>query len=479
MGHPILNFESEIQEVNMATQVIMPQLGESVVEGKVSRWLKQVGDEVKQYEPILEVETDKVTTEVTAAASGVLLAILVEEGLTVQAGTPLAYIGEAGEKVEGAAPTQVSGKAIAQPQLVPNAALKIASGPAARISPVVAKIAAEHNIDVSQVPGTGADGRVTKKDILAYVERGSRPVGEGTGVREDLPPWERPGSGDLFKPTDETISPRPVGEGAGVRAIPPRPLGEGVGVRAAPPSMFTLPGDEFVPHTTMRRSIAEHMVRSKHTSPHVTTVFELDLSRVIAHRQANKDTFERDGARLTFTAYFVAAAVIALKAHPLVNSTFTEEGVIVHRQINIGMAVSLPAPDGRTGDAEGLLVPVLKNADQISLLGIARGINDLADRARSKKLLPNEVAGSTFTLTNHGTAGSLFATPIINQPNTGILGTGVLQKRAVVVTQDGMDMIAIKPMMYMGLTFDHRVLDGASADAFMAQLKQVLESWMV
>lgn len=352
----------------MATQVIMPQLGESVVEGKVSRWLKKIGDEVEQYEPILEVETDKVTTEVTAAASGVLLAILVQEGLTVTAGTPLAYIGQPGE-----------------------------------------------------TPETGAQ-------VMAQAAPPPKPLAAPTPARPAF----------ILPPT-----------------IPaPRPM---------------LPGDELLPHTAMRRSIAEHMARSKHASPHATTVFEVDMSRVLAHREVNQAAFERDGARLTLTAYFVAAAAAALQAYPMVNSTFTDSGLLIHKQINIGIAVSL--------GAEGLIVPVLRNAEQLSLRDIARGVGDLAQRARGKKLLPDDVTGSTFAITNHGSAGSLFATPVINQPNVAILGVGALQKRPVVVPHGGADTFAIRPMLYVGLTFDHRVLDGASADAFLAHVKQTLENW--
>jgi len=374
----------------------------------------------------------------------------------VQAGTPLAYIGEPGEKVEAGA-AQIPDEPSAKVQVMPAAEPKAEAGKSpSRISPVVAKIAAEHNVDIAQVPGTGLGGRVTKKDILAFVEQREK----GVAPKAELPPWEQPGTGDLFKPTDEVALPMAVPPTA-----PPAP--------ALPPTVTApqpmLSGDELMPLTSMRRSIAEHMVRSKHTSPHVTTIFEVDMSRIIAHRQANKAAFERDGARLTFTAYFAMATVAALKAHPLVNSTFTDEGVLVHRQINIGLAVSL--------GADGLIVPVLRNADQLSLLATARGVNELAERARNKKLSPDDVAGSTVTITNHGTAGSLFATPVINQPNTAILGVGALQKRAIVVTQGNTDMIAIKPMIYIGLTFDHRVLDGASADAFMARLKQVLEIW--
>ena len=436
----------------MATQVVMPQLGESVVEGKVSRWLKQEGDAVKQYESILEVETDKVTTEVTAVDSGTLLRILVAEGLVVKAGTPLAVIGQPGEAVPveaglspslGGVPAQ-AGHAVAAP-----AGTGLAPTP--RISPVVAKIAAEYNVDVSQIRGTGEGGRVTKKDILAYVE--------SRGGERELPPWEQPGSGDLFKPTEEVHTPASVAP-VTARSTLDAPRST---LHALPSTV--LPGDELMPLSSMRRSIGEHMARSKTVSPHVTTVFEVDLSRVVAHREANKAAFERDGVRLTFTPYFVGASVAALKAYPQVNSSFTDEGLRLHKQINIGVAVSL--------GEEGLIVPVVKGADGMSLLGLARAVNDLAERARNKQLKPDDVVGSTFTITNHGVSGSLFATPIINQPNVGIMGVGAIQKRVMVIN----DAIAIRPMVYIGLTFDHRVLDGASADWFVAKIKEALEKW--
>jgi pyruvate/2-oxoglutarate dehydrogenase complex dihydrolipoamide acyltransferase (E2) component len=429
----------------MATQVVMPQLGESVVEGKVSRWLKKEGDTIKQYEPILEVETDKVTTEVTAAAGGTLLKLLVAEGLVVKAGTPLAVIGQPGEAMEDVAMPAAAGHAVAAPQMQ---AVGVQPGKmsGARVSPVVAKIAAEHDVDVSQIRGTGEGGRVTKKDILAYVESKA----QGVGRKEELPPWEQPGSGDLFKPTEAAYAPAPV-------LVQRSTL-------HAPPST-ALPGDELMPLSTMRRSIAEHMLRSKTISPHVTTVFEVDMSRIIAHREANKAVFERDGARLTFTPYFVVASVAALKAYSQVNSSFTDQGLLIHKQINIGVAVSL--------GEEGLIVPVVKGADGMSLLGLARAVNDLAERARKKQLKPDDVVGSTFTITNHGVSGSLFATPIIAQPNVAILGVGAIQKRVVVLG----DAIAIRPMVYIELTFDHRVLDGASGDAFAAKIKETLESW--
>jgi 2-oxoglutarate dehydrogenase E2 component (dihydrolipoamide succinyltransferase) len=236
------------------------------------------------------------------------------------------------------------------------------------------------------------------------------------------------------------------------------------------PQVSPASGDQLVKHTTIRRQIADHMVMSQKTSPHVLTVMEADMSRVAAHRTANKDQFARDDVKLTYTAYFIAAIVAALKAYPMVNSTWTEEGVLVHSAVNVGMATSL-------GD-EGLIVPVIKGADNLSLLALARAVNDLAIRSRARKLQPDDVRGGTFTLTNHGTAGSLFAMPIINQPQCGILGTGALQRRVVVVTDDkGNDAIAIRPMVYLSLVFDHRILDGGSADTFLARIKSTLENW--
>jgi 2-oxoglutarate dehydrogenase E2 component (dihydrolipoamide succinyltransferase) len=441
----------------MGTNVVMPQLGESVVEGKVSKWLKKVGDAVKLYEPILEVETDKVTTEVTAAGEGTLLKLYFNEGDVVQAGILIAFIGQPGEtpptggKIDVHAAEPAQAVAAGNGQAAQTVVAPARPATAARVSPVVARIAAEHNVDVSLIAGTGEGGRVTKKDILAYIERGgaAKPA-----PQPELAPWEQPGLGELFRPTEEVF-----GAAKPVRASTPTP---------APAAPTALPG-ETIALSAMRKSIAEHMLRSKHTSPHVTTVFEVDLSRVVAHRAANKAAFERDGANLTFTPYFVAATVVALKQHPLVNSSWSDNGVVLHRQVNVGVAVSL--------GVEGLIVPVIKNADSMNLLGLARAVNDLADRARRKMLKPDEVQGGTFTITNHGTSGSLFATPIINQPQCGILGVGQIEKRVVVVTHDGVDSIAIKPMAFVGLTFDHRILDGNSADNFMATIKQALENW--
>ncbi len=417
----------------MATKIRMPEMGEGVIEGTIGRWLKQEGDKVDQYEPLLEIETDKVTTEATAETAGTLLKILVSEGETVEVGTVLAYIGQPGESVNGEAKPAAEPEAKKEPEAAaaPQPRQKSSNGapPArskpytGRISPVVARIAGEHQVDLNQVPGTGRDGRITKKDILAYVEQ-----------RETRPEPEE-------KPEPEPVS------------APPQP---------APAT--AVPG-EIMQLTKMRRLIADHMVHSKHTSPHVTTVHEIDFSAVVAHRNKHKGEFARDSVKLTFTPYLVAAVVQALKQHPLVNSSWTDDGILLKREINIGMATAID---------DGLIVPVIKNADDYSLRGLARVVNDLAERARDNKLKPDEVQGGTFTITNHGVFGSLFATPIINQPQCGILGVGTIEKR-VKVTKD--DAIVIRPCAYMSFTFDHRILDGAAGDQFVLSIKQALENW--
>ncbi|MDL1900092.1 2-oxo acid dehydrogenase subunit E2 [Anaerolineae bacterium CFX9] len=452
----------------MTTPVIMPQLGESVVEGTVSRWLKQPGDPVTAYEPLLEVSTDKVDTEIPAPASGVLLQILVPEGTTVEHGTPLALIGAEDESAEPA-------PAAVPP--APNGSHQPAS-PAGHVTPVVARMAADHQIDLAQIAGTGRGGRVTKKDVEAYLaERGAAPA---AAAEDDLPPWERPGSGDLFKPSvnyeDET-TPAPSTPPSSTQRKPAAldPLVATAGkpvdsLRMYPPEPIPTASEaDLLPLTAMRRSIADHMVRSKHTSPHVTTVFEVDMTAVLAHRQANLAAYAAQGVNLTLTAYFVTATVEALRAVPILNSRWTDEGIYQLRAIHIGIAVAI---DG------GLIVPVIRNAGELNLLGTARAVNDLAARARSKQLRVDEVQGGTFSISNHGVGGSLFATPIINQPQAGILGVGVMEKRVRVITDaHGADMIAIRPCCYLSLTFDHRIADGATADGFMLMLRKRLEGW--
>ena len=427
----------------MAFEVIMPEMGEGVIEGLVSRWLKQPGDEVEQYEPLLEIETDKVTTEATAEEGGTLLQILVEEGTTVEVGTVLALIGDPEEDVV----TNGSGKtAVSPPQPTPPPAKMFIEAPppptkpyTGRISPVVGRIAAEHEIDLNLVMGTGRNGRITKKDILAFIESGQQE--ESSQV--------------------SAISHQPEAQTAPKEPVTMSPLHH---VTPSPPSSPSAIPGEIIALTGMRRSIADHMVNSKKISPHVTTVFEFDFTNVDKHRRANKEAYARDGAHLTYTAYIIAATVQALKKHPMVNSTWTDSGIKLLREINIGMATALD---------EGLIVPVIKNADSLNLLGNARMVNDLANRARNKALKPNEVQDGTFTLTNHGVSGSLFATPIINQPQCGILGTGKIEKRVKVIN----DAIAIRTMAYVSFTFDHRILDGATADHFVATIQEIIESW--
>ncbi|MBN1565703.1 MAG: 2-oxo acid dehydrogenase subunit E2 [Anaerolineae bacterium] len=452
----------------MATQVIMPQMGESVIEGTVGVWLKAEGDPVAQYEPIVEVETDKVTSEITAEVGGVLLKIYVGAGQTVPAGTVLALIGPPGEAVPADAPAKVTAPEQDAADRDPVRAAPSASA-APHMTPVVARIAAEHQIDVRQITGTGRDGRVTKKDIMAYIEQGGAEQSPAATSDHpaDLPAWEQPGSGDLFKPTDDLFKTDQTATDI-APAVPAAPTAPTPAprdhVHGAPPSPGK-PGD-LIPHNTMRRRIAEHMVRSKlQTSPHVTTVFEADLSAIVAHRDAHQHEFVQRGVNLTFTAYFVAATAEALRRHPIVNSQWREDGIQLMPDVNIGMAVAL---------TEGLIVPVIKRADELALTGIARQVNDLAIRARAGQLKPDEVQDSTFTITNHGVAGSLFATPIINQPHAGILGVGAIQKRVVVLDHDA---LAVRPMVYISFTFDHRILDGAAADWFVAEIVKLLEGW--
>jgi pyruvate/2-oxoglutarate dehydrogenase complex dihydrolipoamide acyltransferase (E2) component len=437
----------------MPTKVIMPQLGESVVEGTVSKWLKKVGDKITEYEPLLEVSTDKVDTEVPAPASGLLLQIYVPEGQTVERGVLLAMIGQPGEAVPDAPSTVGESVLETETEKIEQAAASSSEeehGQSQRYSPVVARMAAEHNLDLKQIKGSGLGGRVTKKDVEAYLrERTDKgaPMPAETGKPAEVPPWEQPVSGDLFKPTTEIFEKATGKANHGLATIHPE-----------------LPG-ELVPLSTMRRAIAEHMVRSKlQTAPHVTTVFEVDMSRVMAHWQANMEP--QQGVKLTLTAYFVMALVRAAQAQPTLNSQWMDNGLFIYHVVNVGMAVALQ---------DGLIVPVIKNAQDLNLAGLARQVSDLANRARGKALKPDEVTGGTITLSNHGVSGSLLATPIINQPQSAIVGVGKVQKRVVVL--DDTDAIAIRPMMYVTLTFDHRVADGAQGDAFLAVFKQTLENW--
>ena len=426
----------------------MPQLGESVTEGTIGRWLKQPGDAVAKYEALLEVITDKVDTEVPAPIAGTLLEILVPEGETVRVGTVIARLGSDDDATTDAqitAPSPPSTVHRPPSDTAPPSTVHRppSNGDASRnsyMSPVVARLVAEHGLELAQIIGTGQGDRVTKQDVLRFVEARAAqpPVADTPPAAADTPPADAATPPSVLSTQHSALTPE-------------------------------LPEDaELLPLSPMRRAIAEHMVRSVRTAPHVTTVMEVDLSRIIAHREANKAAFERQGVRLTFTPYFFQATVAGLQRAPVLNGSFTEQGIVLNRRAHIGLAVALD---------EGLLVPVLRDADEKNLLGLARAVGDLAERARTRRLRPEETQGGTFTITNHGVSGSLFATPIINQPQAAILGIGAIVKRPVVVSHDGTDAIAIKPMCYLSLTFDHRIADGALADGFLAAVKAALEEY--
>jgi 2-oxoglutarate dehydrogenase E2 component (dihydrolipoamide succinyltransferase) len=437
----------------MPTKVVMPQLGESVVEGTVVKWLRAEGERIEEFDSLLEVESAKVSTEIPSPASGIVLRILVEDGVTVNAGTIIAWIGEPGEKLplEGSIIEPIEQTAVIPASVSVMEDTQPAQPLAGRnrdlgfISPVVARLAKDKNVDLYQVNGTGQSGRIMKQDVLNYLEK------SGT-VTEELQAWETPGEGDLFRPAELQFPDR---------FVKPEQIEE----KPVSVPLTQSSENKLIQLSSMRKSIAAHMVMSKQTSPHVTTVMEADLKAVFAHRGKNVDAFRKQAVRLTYTAYFIAAIIDALKKVPLVNSSWTDQGILQKSEINIGMATSL--------GEEGLIVPVIKQADRYSLMGLAHTIQDLAEKARSHQLKPDDVQNGTFTITNHGISGSLFATPIINQPQCAILGVGSIQKRVVVVN----DAIAIRPMVYLSLTFDHRILDGVSADGFLAEIVKKLENW--
>lgn len=445
----------------MPTEITMPQLGESVVDGTVGEWLKQVGDTVEEFEPIVRVSTDKVDTEIPAPADGVLLEILIPEGETVDAGVVLGVIGQQGESVTGGnggsrqaanGHHKPEAKAVDVAVRAKSKTKTTNSGEySGHVTPVVARMANEHDLDLSQIEGTGRDGRIRKKDVLAFLEAQDMP-----DTDDNLAPWEIPGSGDLFKPSVDYENQPEQTEAPRAETKPQ--------TREKAPVTQGLPG-ELVELSRVRQAIAKHMVESKlQTAPHVTTVMEVDLHKVVAHRKANKDAFAKQGVKLTFTPYFVAAVAKALRDVPVLNARWTDEGLFYNHVQNVGMAVAID---------DGLIVPVIKNAGDYNLMGLARQVNDLAERARNRQLKPDEVRDGTFTITNHGVSGSIVATPIINQPQSGILGVGMIEKRVKVIN----DAIAIRPCTYLSLTFDHRVADGATADAFLMAVKQILENW--
>jgi len=426
----------------MPTDIVMPQMGESIFEGTITKWLKKPGDKVQRDEPLFEISTDKVDAEIPAPAAGILQDIKVAEGATVQVNTVVGTIsaeGESGAAKPAPAPAAKKESAPAKPPAPPaepqpaldQSAHEEEEEDHARSSPLVRKIAREHSINLSQVSGTGLGGRITKQDITAFLERSQ---------------------------TSPAAAPTPS-------APPPAAKTGG----SATPVPASIPGD-LVPMSQMRKIIAQRMIESRRTSAHVHCMFEVDLTRIVHLRNKNKSGFEkRHGARLTFMPFFARAVIITLQQFPIVNASIESENIRYHRNINLGIAVALDW---------GLIVPVLKNADELNFLGLQRGISDLGERARGKKLKPEEVEGSTFTITNPGQFGAVFGLPIINQPNSAILGVGGITKSPVVVTdQDGNDSIAIRSLVHLTLGYDHRLIDGAVADQFMAQLKKTLENW--
>jgi 2-oxoglutarate dehydrogenase E2 component (dihydrolipoamide succinyltransferase) len=488
----------------MPTEIIMPQMGESIAEGTITKWLKKVGDPVKRDEPIFEISTDKVDAEIPAPVAGTLTEIRIGEGQTVPINTVVGTIGEASEvgasapaaaasapePAAAAAPTPAPAQpappphppqpapqparaatppapspappappaAPAPPAPAPRSAVTAAPSPEPRLgqvesmeervrlrsSPLVRKIAAEHGVDIQEIEGTGIYNRVTKNDILSYIENrkvaGAPGVTVSTGLRE---------------------APRPAEEAAPApapSAAPPAPR----------PAVAVSDRDEIVAMTKIRRITAENMILSKRTSAHVTTVFHVDYTNVARLREKHKEEFfEKNGVKLTYLPFIFRALIQALKEFRQVNASIDGENVVYHKDIHLGMAVALDW---------GLIVPVIKNADEKSILGLARATQDLAERARTKRLKPEEIQGGTFTVTNPGVFGSLFGTPIIPQPQVAILGVGTIEKRPVVVTDErGIDALGIRTMGYLALSFDHRLIDGADADRFMARVKQILE----
>lgn len=448
--------------------VVMPQMGVSVSEGTITKWLKQAGETVAQDEPLLEISTDKVDTEVPSPGAGVVAEILVGEGETVEVGTRLAVIvpegGAAPEGVpaapqpapepapEPAEPTAVPAPAPAAAAAAPVAAQAPAGGGNGRtfVSPVVARIAAEHGIDPGAVPGTGTGGRVTKRDIIAYVE-------SGAAAAAAAPVTAAPAAAAPAAPATAPAPPAPTAPAAAAAAAPAVPLQQ---------------GEVEEPMTAMRRGVMEHMRRSLDTSAHVTSAIEVDMSRVVAARERLKKEYQSAyGVNPTYLAFIARATVDTLKDYPWINAEIRGEKIVTRSYVNLGIAVALE-------EGKGLIVPVIRNAQDMNLLGMARAIADIAQRARTKKLLPDDVQGGTFTITNPGGYGTFHGTPIISQPQVGILGTYALVKRPWVVQDElGQDVIAIRPLMNITLTYDHRLVDGAYSGAFLRDLRTRLEEW--
>jgi pyruvate dehydrogenase E2 component (dihydrolipoamide acetyltransferase) len=456
----------------MAAEVIMPQMGESIAEGTITKWLKKVGDPVKRDEPIFEISTDKVDAEIPSPVAGTLLDIKVQEGQTVAINTVVALIGEAGEKLAAPpapetkappppapSPTLAAPAPVRPPEPATRPAPPVALPPPVapppvstggtvesfeerirqRSSPLVRKIAQEHGINIRELEGTGIHSRVTKNDILSYIE--NRKVASAPATAAAVP------AAAALEVARATAAPSPA---------------------PARPALAASDRDEVVAMTKIRKITSENMILSKRTSAHVTTVFQVDYTAISRLREENKDAFlAKNGVKLTYLPFIFRACIQALKEFPQVNASIDSDNIVYHKDVHLGMAVALDW---------GLIVPVIKNADEKSILGLARASQDLAERARTKRLKPEEIQGGTFTVTNPGVFGSLFGTPIIPQPQVAILGVGAIEKRPVVVSdENGSDALGIRAVGYLALSFDHRLIDGADADKFMASVKRTLE----
>ena len=500
----------------MQTEVVMPQMGVSVSEGTVTKWLKQVGDAIGRDEPLLEISTDKVDTEVPSPAEGVVAQILVQEGETVEVGTVIALLAPAGAAVapaeaapaapaavpeappvtepvaSAAEPVAAAAEPAPAPPVAPSEPVPTAAATASAVgngktfvSPVVARIASEHGIDPSVVPGTGTGGRVTKKDILSFIESGAAaapapatPAPEPVAAAPEPPPAApepapapipapAPAPVAAAAPPPPPVAPPPV-------APPPAAPTPAPAVQAPAPvagEAILAPGEELQPMTAMRRGVMEHMRRSVDTAAHVTSAIEVDLARVVALRAKLKPELAAQKVNLTYLAFIARATVDTILDYPWINGELRGQSIVTRPFVNLGIAVALD--DGR-----GLIVPVIRNAQDLNLTGTARSIQDIAERARTKKLLPDDVQGGTFTITNPGSFGTFHGTPIINQPQSAILGTYALVKRPWVVQDElGNDVIAIRPLMNLTLTYDHRLVDGAYAGMFLRDLRDRLQSW--
>jgi 2-oxoglutarate dehydrogenase E2 component (dihydrolipoamide succinyltransferase) len=421
------------------TEVVMPQMGESIVEGTLTKWLKKPGDRIERDEPLFEISTDKVDTEIPSPAAGTLSEILVEEGKTVGINTVVARIDEVGQASKPAQSAKPAQPASAPPAPVaaappppppPTPEPEPPAEPQGPLSPLVRKMAREMNLDLSQVKGTGAGGRITKQDVESYAAQQAQAVAAPPAPRPAVPAPPTP-------PAPAPLAPASAGQAK----------------------------TRIEPLSTMRQKIAEHMVMSKRTSPHVTTIHRVDMTKVAKMRDRYKATFQANyGFSLTYLPFITRASVAALHQFPLLNASLDGNSIIYHNEINIGIAVALE---------NGLIVPVIRNADEKNIAGLQRSIVDLAARARSRQLKPDEIQGGTFSITNFGSFGSMVGTPIINQPQVAILGVGTVDKTPVVID----DAIAIRSICHLSLSFDHRLIDGALADQFMTKLKQVLEAW--